>query len=346
MQDTVLIAGAGLSAVAGIPTTNQLTKKFLTQPPTQATPAPLQEAISEELHRYWKAVFGYRSDEPSFEDHFTVLDLAANTGHHLGTRYSPKRLRAIRRLSIHRVFEILDQEFTFNDALHRFLGKLQRGRNNGIITTNWDIVLERHADRPFHYSIPISMKGTDVPSEPWPRRGTPILKLHGSSNWSYCDCCERLYASQPRHGKTAVKDRIFIDQDDFDALRGHSDGFPSKLLVSACPECGVRLSSRVATFSYTKTLNFVHFLAIWDDAFKMLRDARTWMFVGYSFPEADFQLRHMLKAAQLGRRGRVEVIAVTKGSADGTIERFNRFFGKALADYSTDGFEAWGSKLR
>src|SRR5687767_11572451 len=101
MNDTVLIAGAGLSAVAHLPTTSELTKRFLSLPGTLATPAPLQEAITVILRHYWETVFCYRDGEPpSFEDHFTVLDLAANTGHHLGAAYSPKQLRAIRRLSI------------------------------------------------------------------------------------------------------------------------------------------------------------------------------------------------------------------------------------------------------
>jgi len=349
MRDTVLIAGAGLSAVAGIPTTGELTKRFLSQLPTAATPKTLQDAISEELEKYWRVVFGFTGNAPTFEDHFTVLDLAANTGHHLGTRYSPKQLRAIRRLSIHRVFEILDQRFDASRVLTEFLAKLQRGRNNGIITTNWDISPERHAKRPFHYSIPVSMRSPYEPeSVLWPTRGTAILKLHGSSNWSYCDCCGRLYASNPEFGKTAVKDKIFIDNDDFMALRPKDRLPPRKIFAAHCPDCGVRLSSRVATFSYAKTLNFVHFLAIWDDAFKLLREANNWIFVGYSFPEADFQLRHMLKAAQLGRRRAeaVRVKVVTRGDEDFTISRFERFFGRALVEYSVNGFEEWGRSAR
>jgi hypothetical protein len=46
------------------------------------------------------------------EDHFTQIDLAANSGHYLGHDYNPKRLRALRRFTIHRMFKLLDVQPT------------------------------------------------------------------------------------------------------------------------------------------------------------------------------------------------------------------------------------------
>jgi len=61
-----------------------MTERFLDLEPTSATPPVLQNAISQCLRQYWAGVFHYDdgTPAPSFEDHFTVLDLAANTGHH------------------------------------------------------------------------------------------------------------------------------------------------------------------------------------------------------------------------------------------------------------------------
>src|SRR5437764_662046 len=144
-NDTVLIAGAGLSSVAGLPTTRKLTEFFLDLGATDATNAELQAAISNELRKFWKAVFNYEKGvaTPTFEDHFTLLDLSANTGHHLGKHYSAKQLRAIRRLSLHRVFDTLDSEFKRCVALETFLVTLAEGTNNAVVTTNWDVSIER-----------------------------------------------------------------------------------------------------------------------------------------------------------------------------------------------------------
>jgi NAD-dependent SIR2 family protein deacetylase len=341
MNDTVLIAGAGLSKVAGLPTTGELTKRFLNIQGTRATLAPFQRVITDILQDYWTTVFGFAGGEPpSFEDHFTMLDLAANTGHHLGSHFSPKKLRAIRRLSIHRVFDILDQTYDPIPELQAFLQLLSDGKNNALVTTNWDIVLEKHLwPRRYNYSIEMhEPKGRRISSA-----GISLLKLHGSSNWAYCDCCGKLFAYGLEDGKGALHQHVFIDRDDFFALDSEEADTHAPREIAKCRQCDVKLSSRVATFSYTKTINFVHFLAIWDNAFKALRRASHWIFVGYSFPEADFQLRHMLKAAQLGRpRGsKLRVTVVTHGNSDGTLERFQRFFGTGLTEQSSAGFLEW-----
>jgi hypothetical protein len=106
-----MITGAGFSAESGVPLTSEIGRLFLTAPLGSSTPPVVQSWITEQLRRYWKATFGFagREPTPSFEDHFTLLDLAANAGHHLGRGYSPAALRTIRRLSIHRVFETLDR---------------------------------------------------------------------------------------------------------------------------------------------------------------------------------------------------------------------------------------------
>jgi NAD-dependent SIR2 family protein deacetylase len=343
VERTALIAGAGLSAVAGIPTTRELPGQFLGLPSTDATPAPLQDVISEHLRQYWERVFGYEAGgaPPSFEDHFTVLDLAANTGHQLGSKYSPKQLRAIRRLSIHRVFDVLNTKFRHSEELSEFLSALANGVGNGILTTNWDIAIERHlSPDSFHYSVAIERPRGGL----YDRRGVPLLKLHGSANWAYCDCCSRLYAFEPTQGKGALYKHVFIDKEDLRMLAAGDK--VARLSVhgskAKCYVCQIALSSRVATFSYAKVLNFVHFLSIWDDAFTVLRNARHWVFVGYSLPEADFQLRHLLKAAQLGRAEPSEVkVTVVTNQDPSTIERFQRFFGASVEAVENAGFQSW-----
>jgi len=51
----------------------------------------------------------------------SILDLSANSDHNLGRVYSLQKLRAIRRLSIHRVFDILDTRFEHNQNVHLLL---------------------------------------------------------------------------------------------------------------------------------------------------------------------------------------------------------------------------------
>jgi NAD-dependent SIR2 family protein deacetylase len=257
LNDTVVILGAGFSVAAKLPTTAKLLANFSSARETLATPAPMQAEISRQLKRYWSAVFGWTPGrrKPAFEDHFTSLDLAANTGHQLGGYYAPRQLRAIRRLSLHRVFETLDLGFKTNASIRCLTDLLAVGRNNTVVTTNWDIVVERHLRLGrFHYGIPTE----DVKSRIPRRGGLPVLKLHGSANWCYCDDCRRVFTSED--GKSAYKQWLFVEKRDFEALDAMSTiasiDWSTCPQGPRCPVCEVRLSARVATFSFDKALGF------------------------------------------------------------------------------------------
>jgi hypothetical protein len=68
---------------------------------------------------------GYAAQElPALEDIFTCIDLAAGTGHDLGVRkYTPKVLRAIRRMAIYRIFSVLDRRFSYSPEIESLLSE-------------------------------------------------------------------------------------------------------------------------------------------------------------------------------------------------------------------------------
>jgi len=340
-----IIVGAGFSRSAGLPLTSDVSRYFLRFPETFPTPAAVQEAISRQLRRFWESVFGYEDGGPfpSFEDHFTALDLAANAGHNLG-HYSPAKLRALRRLSIHRVFDILDSNYSPSRAIGVFLRELAGREKTSIISTNWDVVAEKHfsdAAIPFTYSIPGHWDPGYVPSP----NAIPLIKLHGSANWHYCDVCRT--ASFGFTGKTALLYRTFLESRDFVAL-GEHEVAPKVEEIGLggvpCHGChNRRMSARVATFSYTKAFDFFLFHALWDRALYQLRESPFWTFIGYSLPEADFAFRNLLLtagAASLGHTHRqVRVVAL---DSDGSVrDRYKRFFGHRLVEFHDTGFDAW-----
>jgi NAD-dependent SIR2 family protein deacetylase len=350
VNNTVVIVGAGFSAAAGIPLTSALLDAFPQSDPTPTTAAALQTEISRQLTKFWKMAFGWRDSSgctPTFEDHFTLVDLAANTGHHIGWFYSPARLRAIRRLSLHRVFETLDVRFNPNPHIARLMKELADGQRNAIVSTNWDIVVERHLDRAggtWQYGIPMeSLDGVALNAT-----GLEVLKLHGSANWCYCDDCRRVFANSAEEGKGAYKRRLFLEKRDFRALgiSGFTtlDDWKAALQPPECPHCGVRLSARVATFSFQKALGFYQFQGVWEQALRHLRTADEWVFIGYSLPEADFELRQLIKTAQLGgwKRRKPKIDVVLQGSSVAE-RRFKQFFGSALTAFHDDGFDAWST---
>jgi hypothetical protein len=337
-----IILGSGFSNEFALPTTKELSLHFL-QPMNDNT---LDNSISRVLKQFWGDAFGYTEDgqqPPYLEDHFTMLDLAANSGHHLGKKYPPSKLRAIRRMSIHRVFQILDIKYQDNEHAKHFLKALLDRFYVSIVTVNWDIVIEKILDYgQIDYGIDVRW----LNSSPFlSAKRVPLFKMHGSTNWVYCDSCRKIHAGL--HGKSALHMKAFLEAADFelfDLTRGDIESIRAQLNDTnrLCPICSNRLAGRLATFSYTKAFSISQFQTIWERAHDALRASDSWLFVGYSMPQADYEFKHLLKSAQLGRKDpnqwSCQVVLKHDQQAQ---EQYARFFGKSHVEIHQDGFTQW-----
>ena len=343
MDNTVLFFGAGFSRASGLPDTDSIANTFAELEPTNATPAEIQYFISRRLTEFWMGVFGWHPGRktPSLEDHFTLLDLAANTGHNLG-HYTPRQLRAIRRFSIHRIFDILDQPLAESPEACELMQAARTGHGNTVITTNWDVAAERFLGN--RADLWYGFQAQYVDGGPVPRSELALLKLHGSSNWMYCDSCRRIYIKTIVGCKEALHGWTYLHKDDFRQFP------PDQIDLDRlgerqrhhCNHCGLDLSARVATFSYRKALGFFQFQSVWDKALESMRECRTWVFIGYSLPQADFEIRALIKTAQMadqadGRRRIVAVVGHNRRSAC----NYRRFFGDAVKIHERNLDEWW-----
>ena len=256
---------------------------------------------------------------PSLEDIFTTIDLSANTGHHLGRRYGPRKLRALRRLLIYRVFSILDRRYHGSVDIDRFL-EAELGdaepATTAFVVMNWDIALENHLTSRYpHLAIDYC-----IDAQPWPGskaltgpQSLAVAKVHGSSNWVYCDNCRRLYydissklSLRIQAGLLKADLRLF-DQSVSDRINRNVSGTRS---AKACPYCKVVVGPHIATFSFRKSFRTHAFQGTWAAAERILSDAKRWLFVGYSLPPADFEFKHLLKTAEL--KGQVKKLSAKK----------------------------------
>lgn len=346
-----LVVGAGFSTEADLPSTDSLSEQFLETPQGGVVPPRVEQEISRHLWEFWGKVFRFADgkSKPRLEDHFTVIDLAANTGHHLGPSYSPRKLRAIRRLSIHRAFQILDLKFRESEEIRHLLAGLREKVDLSIISVNWDVVVENHFEalgQEYDYGPAVEPMLSPTVG---PRSGTPLCKLHGSANWVYCDSCRTLFSGQPGGGKDALHMGTFLEADDFEALESPEEvvdlvrNLPNGR--RECRICGCQTTARVGTFSYRKDYAIQQFQTIWRQALDSLRESDVWLFVGYSMPEADFEFKQILKTAELATRhnSRDRIQVVLKGS-DRVAERYQRFFGLSKDCISGAGLKDWVRK--
>jgi hypothetical protein len=359
----VYIVGAGFSKYAGLPLQAGFTEALLEPRADEAYPMrPLIKHLGRFVHdafdhnerakaRFW----------PNLEDVFTNIDMAANTGHHLGSEHSPSKLRTTRRVLLARMMCMLHERFTTAAkvetkdwlSLNAFFKGLDIG-HSAFISINWDTVIERRLFE-LRKVVNFNYKCGAIPAKFKPKgkiitrlelsddaEEVPLIKIHGSVNWLYCDNCRRLYWF-------SADDAIAVALQ----LVTRKEGKKLKLAQLEdcerwrCPVCPkVPLTTRIATFSYLKALDFPMFEMSWLSAEHILRRAEKWVFIGYSLPAADYEFKHLLKRVQLSRAEPPEFVVITGGSkedTDYTYANYQRFFGRGIQkenNFFRDGLSA------
>jgi len=348
-RSRVYVVGAGFSLYSGLPLQTDFTEALLgTTAETLGTFEPLVNHLRSFVHD----VFDHNQSAharfwPELEDLFTNIDQAANTGHHLGPEHSPSRLRTTRRVLLARIVAMLQERITepasvgasSSKRLDEFFAAVDL-KQSAFISMNWDTVVERRLSenrnvRNFDYgcgAIPARFPPAGhVVEQLYLSTASrfPLIKMHGSSNWLYCDNCRRLYWFSTRDGLRIAKQLISPAEG-----RDLGVSWLSDCGKWHCSECiTVRLTTRVATFSYLKALDFPMFERSWLAAEALLNDADEWVFIGYSLPAADYEFKHLLKRVQLSRKSRVRFSVVTGGGDDAvlrTYRNYQGFFGRDI----------------
>jgi hypothetical protein len=171
---------------------------------------------------------------------------------------------------------------------------------------------------------------------------TPVVKIHGSANWLYCDNCRQLFWFHPEQ-TARIADQLIRTDDRvrmqaFLRKRRHVVPSSASEIVRQTPvKCfcssNVPLGTRIATFSYRKALDFPMFQRSWLAAEELLRAARRWVFIGYSLPAADYEFKYLLKRTQLSRSQEPEFIIISGGGKEDlrrTYDNYQRFFGRSV----------------
>jgi hypothetical protein len=346
-RKVAFILGAGFSKCADLPVQADLTPLLV----SDEFNSPLDQTISKIICDFLRYAFGWQEETeiPSLEDVFTSIDISVTNGTHLGNIYPPDKLRALRRMLIYRTFQILDQRFNICEDIDSLLRHYQE-YDCSFIVMNWDIVLEKHLEA-IDPDVNINYV---TPSYDWQsnRRSSPvdgikICKMHGSSNWAYCKNCKTLFYQLDKklslHKKVGLYlsdfklfDPSFTDTH-FDAY-SQIDEHDGKCLI-----CSSSLTTHIATFSYRKSFRTAAYSAIWHEAENLLSEAQKWVFIGYSLPEADYELKHLIKSAEIRLKHKeppkeIDAVLYQDKYAKRKVERFFgpenvRVFENGLTEY-------------
>jgi hypothetical protein len=167
-----------------------------------------------------------------------------------------------------------------------------------------------------------------------------ILKLHGSLNWLYCACCRRLDIAMSDCGRTAVTCEVLDEIHQRNSLDTHYAGH-----AKPCPDCQTPLRPVMITPTRAKDYRNPHIQAIWYQAERMMREADSACFIGYSLPDDDIEVIDLLRRG-LGHLPSDRVIVVEYDKKSRSLgknpvgRRYRSLFGSQI-HWHAGGFGSW-----
>jgi len=161
-----------------------------------------------------------------------------------------------------------------------------------------------------------------------------LLKLHGSLNWLQCPRCHRIY----------------VDFFNKIAIRHFTEPVPCRHCQNNFPggTASHYLVSNLVMPTFLKNLSNPQYKIIWQNAGIELSEADKIIFIGYSLPQADFEMRQLL-ARMVKKDAVIEVVdyenSKNKQFIDQMKTRYQIFFGKREVHFHLEGASAYIGNL-
>ena len=116
-----------------------------------------------------------------------------------------------------------------------------------------------------------------------------VIKIHGSLNWKYCNCCNQVLL-------TPWNTDIDLNTQRFKKRIGPSDENHEEIIIDLkCPHDDNIFDTFIVPPTHLKNLNHPAINKLIDEAAIEIRKAKKIVFVGYSFPEADVHIKALFK---------------------------------------------------
>jgi len=310
MTKTVYILGAGFSMDAGAPSQEKLVEKIfeIHNSNPHIFIAGTVNRFKDFLTNTLNIPETLQKNIP-FEDIFTPLDkcLLDNLSFRNLRIDQVKEIRGLIYYLIGKTLQhiLLTSDKGYIDRFATFLVNECHKRkdknypnvdNVSVITTNWDILLDRsiqdQIDSKYYLKAVVdyccyisSYRKDDERVKPGLEVlgsggfNVKLVKLHGSLNWLQCPRCQRVYVD--------IDDKIAINQYTDPINCRHCDENFNK-------HPSHELTSNIIMPTFLKNLSNPQYKLIWQNAGVELSEAKKIIFIGYSLPQADYEMRQLL----------------------------------------------------
>ena len=330
LAKTVYVFGAGASAPAASSpvVTSNLLRLALEKPPRR-TPTGVLTAVRRLLE-----VFGDFRTPPTIDDVLDVLEYAVHRRMSLSPCHTVTKLVDARASLLRLTYDFIHEQLHYltggENPYSALVSRWSGSTPLAVVTLNWDCLLEKaflgyhktSSPTSIDYGVPFATY--DGPIQKADLGALTVLKPHGSLSWAYCAFC------------------------------GYSVSFIGTLLEPTngewmCSQCN-RHTLEPVLIPPMSVRDSHHPLMtnVWSRVEAAVRICRRLVFVGYSLPSQDVDVRvHLMRA--LAQRGEstlsVEVVNLARNREARTLERtrYLSFFNKRGARFSWhhEGFHSW-----
>lgn len=318
-RDVVFVLGAGASHPDGVPLQRHILPMIIEDKNGQIK----NSLIGRQVLEFINENFSYSTQEkiyPNLEAVFGFLDYFIQQNESLNAKYTNSKLRDIKEYLIKLIHYVVNLETEKPSKYYRsFWEAVQKYNSNvSIITLNYDTLLEHafeflfkkfgYIDYCFHFMNfdenkrnekftkwlnprqPIDIENG---SEPVPIK---ILKIHGSLNWKYCNCCNQTLLT---HWDRKI-----------DLQKGKFLGYTypdNQEYEFVCPLDGTEFQTVIMPPSYVKSLNHPVITQLLSEASREIRATKKIVFIGYSLSDADVHVKALFKKQMMDD---IEVVVV------------------------------------
>ena len=264
---------------------------------------------------------------PTFEEVLSPIDIAIEKKEGFSAHWSLESLQKLRVDIIYCICEVLRDKLRGQRKYHdKFIKKLYRRDliNFVFLSSNYDILLD-NALREKGMYIDYQLEETNSRRSP-SKNQVMLLKLHGSLNWKYFP-----------HGISVKRqeEKIIVEENkcnfDYSKFEPYSNEYYYAQPLIVPP-------------TYQKEYDNKYLNQIWKRAGEELEKASKIFFIGYSMPDSDIHIKHLMLCSLYRKKDRPEIVVV--GSTNEKSQLYNnyrRIFGEITQ--LPVGFEGFIEKL-
>ena len=368
-EGSVFIFGAGASKDCDTPLTNEIlwhafcdenVRKTLPRDSSRVGDiAEVRDCLIDHFHVVDPARRNLedarKEDFPSLTLLLSILDLSIERNRPFGGSKTHANGLSVEDLTKRRasveyiIFEVLDHFLAQSEhsAQRELLSSALADGDDGphVISLNYDLIAdtaicgiaqERKGDE---YRVDYAC---DVLTDAYARRTKTygkLLKLHGSLNWLFCPGCQALQIGMSTTGNNIARSSMTGELCGYGALDKHYACGRSGCQACLCPYCQTPLRPVMITPSFVKDYNNPHIQRVWYEAERLLRSRKQAYIVGYSLPDDDLEVIHLLRRGLEGCESK-DITVVTYPDDPAMHRRYVSLFGRDIV-WRPIGFTQW-----